>query len=212
MVRTKNISVVFISLIPLLAGCNSPYNSNVDIVMSTTFEHPLFGLTISKPDSWKIVSFDEHRMRISSTKLKDENIEKLVLLFASRPIVSLLKSRWKIPLPNVQITVNPLDGDMNNLPTDILRRVSKMGPVSFKNYSIINYPSEIEIDGHKAAYMKAHYTGQFWDDNKEYPISYETWIILRHEYFFMISAVSSQNEDSTTLREISSIIESIKLK
>jgi len=195
-----------------LAGCNSPDNSNADIAMSNTFEHPLFGLTISKPDSWKIISADESRMRISSTKLKDENIEKLVLIFASRPIMSLLKSRLKIPLPNVQITVNPLDGDMSNLPTDILRRVSRMGPVSFKNYSIINSPSEIEIDHHKAAYMKAHYTGQFWDDNKEYPVGYETWIILRQGYFFMVSAVSSQNEDNTTLREISSIIESIKLK
>jgi hypothetical protein len=70
----------------------------------------------------------------------------------------------------------------------------------------------MEIDGHKAAYMKAHYTGQFYDDYEFYPVSYETWIILRQGYFFNIGAVSSQNEDGKTREEIASVIKSIKLR
>jgi hypothetical protein len=60
--------------------------------------------------------------------------------------------------------------------------------------------------------MKAHYTGQSYDDDILHPVSYETWIILRQGYFFNVGAVSSQNEDDKTREEIASTIKSIKLR
>lgn len=212
MARTKNISVVFMSLISLLAGCDRRDHSNVEKGMGNIYEDQLFGLTISKPDSWEFITSEESRERISSTKLKDENIKQLVLLFASRPIVVMVKSRNHNLLPNIQITVNPHERSPDILATDVLWQLSKKGPEGFKDYSIINQPTEIVIDGHKAAYMKAHYTGEFWGDDNVYPTSYETWIVPRHGYFFMISAVSSQDEENETRSEIASTIKSIKLQ
>ncbi len=212
MAKTISKSIVLILMFLTFVGCNSPGHGNHDVGMNNVYKDKIFGLSISKPASWEFITAEESRERISLNKLEDESIEKLVLLFGSRPIVSMIKSRRQIPLPSSQITVNPLYDDMSNSPTDILRRVSRMAPNAFKNYSIINPPSEIEIDGHKAAYMKAHYTAQFWDENEKYPICYETWIILRQGYFFMISAVSSQSEDNKTRSEIASIIKSIKLQ
>jgi len=193
-------------------GCNNQDQGNHNRGMNNVHEDQLFGLSISKLASWKFITSEESRDRIRSTKLVDENIEKLVLLFASKPIVVMMKSRRHIPLPTIQITVNPNDSSPDVSAIDILLHLSRKGPNAFKGYSIVHPPEEIEIDGQKAAYMKAHYTGEFWGDNNLYPVSYETWIVPRQRYFFMISAVSSQSEDNKTQSEITSIIKSIKLK
>jgi hypothetical protein len=210
----KTISWITVLMLPffVFGGCDCSGGGNRSTVAGNAYKDQLFGLSISKPASWEFITAEESRERISSTKLEDESIEKLVMLFASRPIVSIIKSRRQIPLPNVPITVNPDERSPDISAIDVLRRLSGKGPNAFKDYSIIDRPKEIEIDGHGAAYMKAHYTGEFHGDTTVYPTSYETWIVPRQGYFFMISAVSSQSEDGKTRGEIASIIESIELQ
>lgn len=209
----KTISSIVILILVFLpcGGCNSPDHADNNMEVVNPNETQLFGLSISKPTSWDSITAEESKDRISMTKLEDDDIRTLVMLYASRPIVSLVKERWKIPLPAVQITVNPKENSPDISATDILIGFTKIGPNAFKNYAVINQPKEIEIDGHKAAYMKVHYTGESWSDANQYPVSYETWIVLRKGYFFMISAVSSQSEDDKIRSEIASIIKSIKL-
>jgi hypothetical protein len=222
----SNIVVLALIILPF-GGCTNPGHTtaaslpavtavpaaaNNNLKMVDSYEAKLLGLSISKPASWDSISSEESKERISSVKLEDEDIKNLVMLFASRPIVSIIKDRYKIPLPAVQITVNPKENSPDISSTAVLRRLAEIGPDAFKNYSIVNQPIEIEIDGHKAGYMKAYYTGQYEDDPRLYPVSYETWVIPRNGYYFMISAVSSQNEDAKTRSEIASIIKSIKLK
>jgi len=198
----------------IFSGCvgSNLNQKNNEPVARELKEADLFGLSLTKIVSWEFITAEEFRDSISETKLEDENIEKLVMLFMSRPIVSIVKDRLKIPLPAVTITVNPKEGSPDVSVTSILKRFAEIGPGGFKDYTVVVQPQEMEIDGHKAAYMKAHYTGQFYDDNKLYPVSYETWIILRQGYFFNIGAVSSQNEDDKTREEIASVIKSIKLR
>jgi hypothetical protein len=180
--------------------------------MVDSYEAQLLGLSISKPASWDSIPAEESKERISSVQLENEDIKTLVMLFASRPIVSIIKEREKDPLPAVQITVNPKEKSPDISLINVLQRLAEIGPDAFKDYSIVNPPVEIEIDGHKAAYMKAHYIGQSSDGPYQIPVSYETWIVPRKGYYFMISAVSSQNEDDKTRSQIASIIKSIKLK
>jgi hypothetical protein len=194
-------------VILLPSGC-----SGGDAGISKKIEEPLFGFAVSKPNLWRHITAEESRARISSNKLKDESMEVLVRLFASRPIVVMMKARKHIPLPSFTVTVNPMDSDLGTSATEILRGVSRRAPNVFPDYSIVTGPAAIQIDGRQAAYMRAHYSGQFYDDNKAYPISYETWIVPREEYFFMICVASSQDEDEETRGEIVSIIKSIELE
>jgi hypothetical protein len=207
----SSIVVLILVFLPF-GGCSSSGHADNNMEVVNSYEARLLGLSISKPVSWESVTDEERREMIGSVKLEDENIKNLVMLFASQPIVSIIKDRQEDPLPAVQITVNPKESSPNISATAVLQRFAEIGANAFKDYCIINQPVEIVIDGHKAAYMKAYYTGQFWDDPVSHPVSYETWIVLRKGYYFMISAVSSQKEDDKTRSEIASIIKSIKLK
>jgi len=48
-------------------------------------------------------------------------------------------------------------------------------------------------------------------EDKEYPLIYETWIIPRKRYFFMIGAVSLPNSNKEERDEIVSIIKSLRI-
>jgi len=207
----RTIRTIIVLAFLTLAGCNKQDLGNNDKGTNNLYEAQLLGLSINKPASWDFITSEESKAMLSSTKLEDKDMEDLVSVFY-KPIVAIVKERWQLPIPSVSITVNPDEDSPNISPVEVLQGLSKMGYSSFKDYSIINKPEEIEIDGHKAAYMKAHYTSEIWGDTKLYPTSYETWIVPRQGYFFMIGAVSSQSEDQTTRSEIVSIIKSIKLK
>jgi len=176
-----------------------------------TFEHTAFGLSVTKPVSWEFLNQDEARARISGTKLEEQDIEIAVQALMSTPIVEISKDCNQIPIPKFSITANSLRGEKSGSPIDIIKRVSKNAPSAFKGYKIVTPPSEIQIANHKAAYMKVHYTGQFREDDKEYSVAYETWIVPRKKYFFMIGVVSTQNNDQNVRDEIDSIIKSLKI-
>lgn len=176
-----------------------------------TFEHTAFGLSITKPVSWEFLNPNETRARFSGTKLKEESMEIAVQALMSTAIVEISKDCNQNALSRFSITANPLEDDESASPIDIAKRVSRNAPQVFKDYTIVTPPLEIQIANRKAAYMKSYYTEQLWGDDKEYPIVYETWIVPRKKYFFMIGVVSTQNSNQNTRDEIDSIIKSLKI-
>ena len=209
--RPKTREIAFLVLLAVIAGCNDAGDNNYGKVRGNVFENKLLGFSISKPDSWQIITAREGRKKISPAKNRDEKIADLVTTLDSRPIVSMLKSRTKLPPPALKVTLSYDEQSPDISTIEILNGCSRVGSNTFENYSVVRPPEEIEIDGRTGGYMKAHYTAQFRGDTKVYPVSYETWIIPRRRFFIMVSVMSSQMEDVKTQVEITSIIKSIKL-
>ena len=180
------------------------------------YEHPSFGLSITKPSSWEFLNPNEIGARISDTKLEDEDIQTLVQSQMEPPLVEITKDSGQPIPPKLSITVNELERDDYHSPVDIIKRVSRNAPHVFKDYSIVRAPMEIQIAGQKGAYMKAHYTGQFLFEDQKYPLQYETWIlpanIPEKRYFFMIGVIALQDLNSQDRDEIASIINSLKFE
>jgi hypothetical protein len=107
MIKMKKAITVLILFV--LTGCggsqlNQKYNESV---VPELRHADLFGLSLTRPTSWEFITAEEFKYSISETKLENEDIEKLVMLFMSRPIVCITKNRPQIPLPAITITVNP---------------------------------------------------------------------------------------------------------
>lgn len=181
------------------------------IANQNTFEHPGFGLSVTKPVSWEFLNPNEARARIVGTELEDRDLNAAVKMFMSTPVVEISKDRKQLPLPKFSITANHIRDNISASAIEIIKLLTVNAPKAFKNYKIVAPPSEIQIADHNAAYMKAHYTGKFFGNDNEYPVKYETWIVPREKYYFMIGAVSAQNDGDNIGDEIESIIKSLKV-
>ena len=92
MVKPKTGKIVFLLLVPIMAGCDGAGVSSYGKATGNVYENKLLGLTISKPDSWGMITAKKDKKKISSAK-GEGRIEKLITALDSRPIVSMFKSR-----------------------------------------------------------------------------------------------------------------------
>jgi hypothetical protein len=99
---------------------------------------------------------------------------------------------------------------MSTNPVETLEKMTASGAHVFYDYRIVEKPRSAEIGGRKAAYCKATYT-LYLQDGDSVPVSFETWYLIRGNYYFLIGIVSRQPDDESTEKEITQIISSFKI-
>ena len=128
----------------------------------------------------------------------------------SRPFAIFTKLRETPPQPVITAVVARLDPSTSKDPVELLERMTRLGPMGFADYRLVDKPAPTQFGGRPAAYCRATYTLKTRDGGS-FPVSFETWQVIRGEYYFLVGAVSSEPEDPQTAGEIRKIIDSFKI-
>ncbi len=177
-----------------------------------TFRSVSVGFEITKPESWQFLTAEQNMENLKRTKLSDEEFHQLMLKYATAPLVAMMK--YPEPFddlnPSLKINVKPF-GQLKGIdPKQILSMVSGQFANIFKDYKLVEGPSDTEVSGIKSGYLRFNYSLQI-PDGRSLPTTSELWIVPRGDYFFMIGAGTRQDEKTGTRKEIREILKTIKI-
>ena len=192
-------------LIFLLAGTA---HANENIFKSITV-----GFEITKPKEWSFVTAQVYLDNLKRTKLSDDEFQRLMLKYATAPLVAMMKypEPYNDLNPSLKVNIKPfgqLKGrDGKEVISLILPQFQKM----FKDFQVVQAPIDVKVAGFKAAYVRINYSLQI-PDGRTFPTTSELWIVPRGDYFFMIGAGTRQDEKTGSRKEIEQIMKSIKIE
>lgn len=167
----------------------------------------MLGVSVQKPADWVYISSAERTTAITATTDDHVAFTKFVLAHMSKPFVIIVKPRELPPAPTVTALIAPLNDGMSTNPVENLQQMTASGPRMYHNYHVIEKPRAVEIGGVGGAYCKASYWGML-KNGEIIPVSFETFHVVRGNYYFLIGIVSRQPEDESTTNEIRQIISS----
>jgi hypothetical protein len=173
--------------------------------------NPTLGVSATNQPGWKAISDAQRRALMGSTELKQPGLKELVATLMSKPFLIFTKLRDAPPQPIITAVVAHIDASAPDDPVALLERMTRLGPMAFADYRLVDKPGPVQIGGRKGAYCRATYTLKTRGGGS-YPVSFETWQVIRGDYYFLIGAVSAQPEDPQTAGEIQRIINSIKIE
>ena len=177
-----------------------------------TFRSITAGFEVTKPASWQFLTAKQNLENLKRTKLSDEEFHKMMLKYATAPLVAMMK--YPEPFddlnPSLKVNVKPF-GQLKGIdPKQILSMVSVQFASIFKDYQLVEGPSDREVSGIKSGYLRFNYSLQI-PDGRTFPTTSELWIVPRGDYFFMIGAGTRQDEKTGTRKEIQEILKTVKI-
>ena len=175
-----------------------------------TFRSITVGFEVTKPASWQFLTAKQNLENLKRTKLSDEEFHKMMLKYATAPLVAMMK--YPEPFddlnPSFKVNVKPF-GQLKGIdPKQILSMVSVQFASIFKEYQLVEGPSDTDVSGIKSGYLKFNYALQA-PDGRTFPTTSELWIVPRGDYFFMIGAGTRQDEKTGTRKEIQEILKTV---
>lgn len=174
---------------------------------SNEYINPTIGFHISKPVSWQ---FSSVQTNLSTNRLNNAALSQAIIKYSSAPLVVMTKYAEPYPdiNPSLKINIKPLGQlagrdakDIAGLTLPSLQRI-------FKDFSIIQPPSDIMLSGMKGAYTRATYSIE-GPGIKSFPVSYELWIIPHGNYFLMIAAGTRTDEKTGSRQDIQKILKTM---
>jgi hypothetical protein len=177
-----------------------------------TFRSVSVGFEITKPESWQFLTAEQNLENLKRTKLSDEEFKKLMLKYATAPLVAMMKHPEPFDdlNPSLKVNVKPF-GQLKGIdPKQILSMVSAQFVSIFKDYAVVEGPTDTEVSGIKSGYLRFNYSLQI-PDGRTFPTTSEVWIVPRGDYFFMIGAGTRQDEKTGTRKEIQEILKTVKI-
>jgi hypothetical protein len=112
--------------------------------------------------------------------------------------------------PSFKVNVKPFGKLKGTNPKQILAMVSTQFGSIFKDYKVVQAPTNTTVSGIKSGYLRVHYSLQILD-GRTFPTTSELWIVPRGDYFFMIGAGTRQDEKTGTRKEIQEILQTLKI-
>jgi hypothetical protein len=201
----RRIILAVVSLLLLMGTAVAGDNENTCGSVTVGFE-------VTKPDSWQFLTAEQNIENLKRTKLSDEEFQELMLRYATAPLVVIAK--YPEPFddlnPSLKVNVKPF-GQLKGVdPKQILAMVSAQFRSIFKDYEVVQEPTDTKVSGIKSGYMRINYSIQIPDD-RTFATTSELWIVPRGDYFFMIGAGTRQDEKTGTRKEIQEILETVKI-
>ena len=177
------------------------------------FKNVTVGFEVTKPESWHFLTVDQDLENIKNMKLGDDEFHKLMIKYATAPLVIMTK--YPEPYgdlnPSFKANIKPYGDLKGKDPKEVLTLLTNQIRNVFKDYVVVQPPSDAEVAGIKSGYMRVNYSLQA-KDGTAFPITFEFWIVPRGDYFFMIGGGTRQDEKTGSRTEISEIIKTIKIK
>ncbi len=177
-----------------------------------TFKSVSVGFEVTKPESWQFLTAEQNLENLKQTKLSDEEFQKLMLKYATAPLVAMMKHPEPFDdlNPSLKVNVKPFGQLRGTDPKQILSMVSVQFASIFKDYELMEGPIDTEVSGIKSGYLRFNYSLQI-PDGRTFPTTSELWIVPRGDYFFMIGAGTRQDEKTGTRKEIQEILKTVKI-
>jgi len=197
--------LTYISIVLIFASVNIQADEN-------TFKNHTAGLEVTKPDSWSFLTAQENFDLIKDAEYKDKDFQEMMRKYAAAPLVAMMKypEPYDDLNPSFKVNIKPFGRNKGADGKQVISMLLPQFKKIFKNFEVIQSPSDVEVSGLKAAYAKVNYTMEI-QDGRTFPTTSELWIVPRGDYFFMIGVGSRQNEEESTVEEIKQIINSIKI-
>ena len=176
------------------------------------FKSVTVGFELTKPSSWQFVTAEQNLESLKRTKLDDKEFHKLMLKYATAPLVAIMK--YPEPFddlnPSFKVNIKPLGQMKGSDPKQILIALSSQFQKILKDYRLVMRPVETMIAGLPTGYLRAHYTLET-PEGRSFPVTSELWIVPRGEYFFMIGAGTRRDEATGSRKEIREILKTVRI-
>lgn len=177
-----------------------------------TFKSVTVGFEVTKPSSWQFVTAEQNLENLKRMKLNDEEFHKLMLKYATAPLVAIMK--YPEPFddlnPSFKVNVKPFGQLDRTDPKKILAMLSAQFVSMFKDYELVQAPIDTHVSGIKSGYIRINYSLQI-PDGRRFPTTSELWIVPRGDYFFMIGAGTRQDEKTGSRKEIQEILKTVRI-
>lgn len=177
------------------------------------FSNPTAGFQMNKPDDWHYVTAAQNLENIKALKLSDEEFHAAMQKYATAPLVAIAK--YKEPFddvnPSFKANIKPYGQLKGKKPQDLITMLVPQFERAFKNFQLVQVPTEVVVSGIPSAYARMNYVMET-PDGRSFPITSELWIVPRGDYFFMLGAGTRQDEKTGTRKEIESILSSVKIE
>jgi hypothetical protein len=179
----------------------------------SVFNNPTAGFQLTKPTDWNYVTAAQNMDNIKAMKLNDEEFHAAMQKYATAPLVAMTKfpEPFDDVNPSFKVNLKPYGGLKGRSPQEIISLVVPQFQKTFKNFALVQPPSEVEVSGIKSAYTRINYTMEM-PDGRTFPTTSELWIVPRGDYFFMIGAGTRQDEKTGSREEIQNIIKTVKIE
>ncbi|HXB59612.1 MAG TPA: hypothetical protein VNU95_08600 [Candidatus Acidoferrales bacterium] len=181
-----------------------------DIYTNNIYTNGVIGVSVEKDSGWEFMPETERQSAVLSTTEDHAGLKAYILAHMSKPFVIITKPRQTPPQPTITALLAPLDSNTSTNPVEVLQQMTASGPRAFNDYHVAVQPHIVEISGKNGAYCKATYT-LYLRNGDQVPVSFETWYIIRGNYYFLIGIVSRQPEDEDTAKEIKEMMASLKI-
>ena len=177
-----------------------------------TFQSVTVGFEVTKPATWQFVTAEQNLESLKQTKLDDKEFHKLMLKYATAPLVAIMKHPEPFDdlNPSFKVNIKPFGQMKGSGPKEILTILSGQFEKLFKDYRVTMRPVDTLVSGLPAGYMRVQYNLET-SEGRSFPVTSELWIVPRGDYFFMIGAGTRQDEVTGTRKEIREILKTVKI-
>ena len=177
------------------------------------YSNPTVGFSVTKPTTWKFVTAQQNSDNIARVQTDDKEMQALMLKHTTAPLVAFFK--YEEPFgdvnPSFKVQFRPF-GDMD--PTKPSRVVDAVLPSLKRGFSdmiVEERSDERVVDGIKSSYLRMRYTLRT-ADGQNFLTTSELWVVPRGNFFFLLGAGTRTDERTGSRSEISSIVETIRIR
>ena len=175
------------------------------------FESNFAGFRVTKPESWHVARAEEHLRNLERIKFSDDELQKLLLKIATKPLVVFMKHEESHDDVNAsfRVAMKPLGKLDGKSPVEIAKLTIRVMKLFLSNFTLQTL-KENSVGGLKAAYAHMEYE-LATQTGLTFQVSSELWIVPRDRHFFMIGA-GTKLGDLDAKREIQEIVKSISFR
>jgi hypothetical protein len=191
----------------------SAWGSFTHAEQSDVFTSPTAGFQVSKPVGWHYVTAAQNLENLKATKLSDQEFQAAMLKYATAPLVAMTKfpEPYEDLNPSFKVNIKPFGQLKGKAATDIIGLMLPQFQKAFKDFKLVQPPTEVEVSGIKSGYARINYSLQT-PDGTVFPTTSELWIVPRGDYFFIVGAGTRQDEKTGSREEIANIVRSVKIE
>jgi hypothetical protein len=189
---------------------------NVGVALAAdpgVFSSPTAGLQLTKPAEWSYVTAAQNMDNIRALKLSDEEFHAAMQNYATAPLVAMAKfpEPFEDVNPSFKVNIRPYGALKGTPPQELISLVVPQFQKAFKDFVLVQPPTEAVVSGIESAYARMNYTMEV-PDGRTFPTTSELWIVPRGDYFFMIGAGTRQDEKTGSRDEIHDILKTVKIE
>lgn len=176
------------------------------------FTSPTAGFKVIKPVGWHYVTAAQNLENLKATKLSDQEFQAAMLKYATAPLVVMTKflEPYDDLNPSFKVSIKPFGQLKGKTATDIIGLMLPQFQKMFKDFKLVQPPTEVEVSGIKTGYARIDYSLQT-PDGSLFPTTSELWIVPHGDYFFILGAGTRQDEKTGSRKEIANIIRSVEI-